>query len=501
MIKILDTINRFVWGFPALVLIVSVGIYLSVKSGWIQVRFLPRALRSFFRTTTPNEKEQGISPFRAMCTALAATVGTGNLVGVAGAIAIGGPGAIFWMWICGILGMVTKFAEATLAVRYRITDNEGNYLAGPMYMVRQGMGKRWQFLAGVYCFFGVIAAFGVGSATQINAVLDGINSAIKSFGGAESRTLNFLIGIGIAILSVAVLFGGAKRIGAVAAFLVPFASVFYLILCIGVLILRSSALPDAFTSIIKGAFCPEAVTGGMLGSAFQALRIGASRGVFTNEAGMGTASMAHGAAQVKHPVEQGLMGIMEVFIDTIVICTMTALVILCSGISISYGRDLGMEITSAAFSYVYGGWVNIPLAVSLCCFAIATVFGWGLYGIRCAEFLFGKGAWKCFAIMQAISIIFGAISNTDTVWSLSETANGLMAIPNLIILAYLSPELFRLINEHKKLFDRKTVHGGTYENFSKCKSLQTVSHAEIPPAGCAGKEPGQEGLSPEYRSA
>lgn len=471
MIQIIDGINRFVWGIPALILIVGVGLYLSVRSDWIQIRFLPKALKKFFCISKPDAISNGISPFRALCTALAATVGIGNLVGVAGAITIGGPGAIFWMWVCGILGMATKFAEATLAVRYRISDYDGNYLAGPMYMVRQGMGKRWQFLAGIYCFFGVVAAFGVGSATQINAVLSGINSAVKSFGGQESKTVNLIIGIVLAVLTTSVLMGGAKRIGAAAAFLVPFASVFYLLLCIGVMIVRSSAIPEAFAAIIKGAFSPHAVTGGVLGSVFQALRIGASRGVFTNEAGMGTASIAHGAADVKHPVEQGLMGIVEVFVDTIVICTMTALVILCSGISVPYGQDLGMKTTAEAFSRIYGGWVNIPLALSLCCFAVATVIGWGLYGVRCAEFLFGKRVWKAFVIMQAFSVVLGAVLSTGMVWSLSETANGLMAIPNLIILTYLSPELFRLINEYKNHFDRKTVDGGTYENFSKRKPL------------------------------
>ena len=501
MIKILDAINRFVWGFPALILIVSVGVYLSVRSGWIQVRFLPKALRAFFCTSSPKENENGVSPFRALCMALAATVGTGNLVGVAGAIAIGGPGAIFWMWICGILGMATKFAEATLAVRYRTVDADGNYLAGPMFMVRQGMGKRWQALAGVYCFFGVVAAFGVGSATQINALLDGVNSAIKTFGGNESKSLNLLIGICLAILTVNVLLGGAKRIGAAAAFLVPFASVFYLALCIGVLIVRSSEIPNAFASIFKGAFSPSAVTGGVLGSAFQALRVGACRGVFTNEAGMGTAAMAHGAAQVRHPVEQGLMGIVEVFIDTIVICTMTALVILCSKITIPYGQDLGVKITSDAFSRIYGSWVNVPLAISLCCFAVATIFGWGFYGIRCAQFLFGNRVWKSFAVMQGLSVILGAVLSTGTVWSMSETANGLMAIPNLIILTYLSPELFRLINEYKKHFGRKTVDGGTYENFSKRKPLQPVSHAEVSSSCGEGKERRQVHLPSEYWSA
>lgn len=488
MTGILDAINRFVWGIPALVLILSVGLLLSIRTGWAQFRFFPAAIRAFIKPFHKPDQTEGISPYRALCTALAATVGTGNLAGVAGAIAIGGPGAIFWMWICAILGMATKFAEATLAVRYRVVDGSGGYVGGPMYIVRQGMGAKWQFLAGIYCFFGVVAAFGVGSATQVNAVLGGINGAVEALGGRGSETINLLIGIGLAVLTVTVLLGGAKRIGAAAAFLVPFASVFYLVLCVGVLILKAPAIPSAFSAILKGAFCPEAVTGGILGSTFQALRIGASRGVFTNEAGMGTAGMAHGSAQVSHPVEQGFMGIIEVFLDTIVICTMTALVILCSGISIPYGNDLGIQITADAFSSVYGSWVNIPLALALCCFAFATIIGWGLYGVRCAEYLFGSRVWKYFVVFQAGSVILGAVLSTGTVWSMSETANGLMAIPNLIILTYLSPELFRLINEYKKFYGSKTANGGTYENISKCKPLQPVPHAEVSSSGGKGKK-------------
>ena len=500
MLRILDTLNQFVWGLPALVLILSVGILLSVRTGWVQIRLFPKAIRAFFSSSGQSDAGDGTSPYRALCTALAATVGTGNLAGVAGAIAIGGPGAIFWMWVCAILGMATKFAEATLSVRYQIRDQDGTSIGGPLYMVRCGMGRRWQFLAGVYCFYGVVAAFGVGSATQINAMLGGINSAISALGGRESQTANLLIGIGLAVIAVLVLFGGAKRIGAAAAFLVPFASVFYLILCVGVLTVKASAISSAFGAIFKGAICPQAVTGGVLGSTFQALRIGASRGVFTNEAGMGTAGMAHGAARVKHPVQQGLMGIIEVFLDTIVICTMTALVILCSGIPVPYGQDLGVQITTDAFSHVYGGWVTVPLAFALCCFAIATILGWGLYGARCAQFLFGKNIWKPFAVLQGASIVLGAILSTGTVWSLSETANGLMAIPNLIILIYLSPELTRLVREYKGI-SRIAAIGGTNENIQKSKSMQSVTDAEISSVCSRCAETGKENLSSEYRSA
>lgn len=472
MTQILNAVNRFVWGFPALILILSVGILLSIRTGWAQFRLFPAAVRGFFAPLFKKDNSGGISPYRALCTALAATVGTGNLAGVAGAIAIGGPGAVFWMWVCAVLGMATKFAEATLAVRYRIQDANGEFVGGPMYMVRQGMGRRWQPLAGIYCFFGVVAAFGVGSATQVNAVLGGINSAVETLGGREVPEVNLLIGIILGILSVAVLLGGAKRIGSAAAFLVPFASVFYLVLCGGVLFTRASSIPGAFSAIIRGAFCPEAVTGGVLGSMFQAVRVGASRGVFTNEAGMGTAAMAHGAARVDHPVAQGLMGIIEVFLDTIVICTMTALVILCSGIEIPYGKDGGILITTEAFSRIYGPWVNIPLALALCCFAFATIIGWGLYGARCAQFLFGEKVWKRFAVFQAFSVVLGAVLRTETVWSLSETANGLMAIPNLIILIYLSPELAQLTKDFRR-------RGRTYENIRQSKPLPAFPYAKV----------------------
>ena len=477
MNDILHAANRFVWGFPALVMIVIVGVRLTLRTNWVQFRLFPAAMRTFFASFHKNQDKDAISPYRALCTALAATVGTGNLAGVGGAIAIGGPGAIFWMWVCAFLGMVTKFAEATLSVRYRVKDSFGNFIGGPMYIAQQGLGNRWHWIAALYCFFGIFAAFGVGSATQINAVIGGINGAVTALGGQESAKNNFLIGIVLAILTVLVLLGGATRIASAAAFLVPFASVFYIFLCVVVLIMRSYAIPQALLSIVRGAFSPKAVTGGMIGSFFQVLRIGASRGVFTNEAGMGTAGMAHSAAQVSHPVEQGMMGIVEVFIDTIVICTMTGLVILCSGITVPYGCDLGIRITADAFSSVFGSWVNVPIAISLVCFAFATMIGWGLYGVRCAQFLFSEGVWKGFVFFQAISIVLGSVLGTGTVWLLSETANGLMAIPNLLILMNLMPELVRLVKEYICLYGIKSAGGGTYENIKKPESMRFITNA------------------------
>ena len=448
MVQLLENVNRFVWGIPALVLILGVGFFLSLRTGFAQITLFPKAVSCFLGQFHKKSNTGGVSPYQALCTALAATVGTGNIAGVAGAIAIGGPGAIFWMWICALFGMVTKFAEATLALRYRRKNAAGEYVGGPMYMITDGMGERWKWLAVVYCYFGVVASFGVGNATQINAVVSGVNSIITTFGGQESVAVNLLIGVILAVVITVLLLGGAKRIGTAAEKLVPFAAVGYLVLGAVVLIVRAEAIPAALRAICEGAFAPAAVTGGVIGSSFSALRIGAARGVFTNEAGMGTASIAHASAKVEHPVQQGLMGIMEVFLDTIVICTVTALVILCSGVNISFGIDTGAKLTNQAFSTVCGDWVCVPIALFLCCFAIATVLGWGLYGARCAQYLFGENAWKGFVYIQAGTVVLGAMLGTGTVWMLAEILNGLMAIPNLIALAWLSPELVRLLREY-----------------------------------------------------
>ena len=475
----------FVWGIPALVLILGVGLYLSIRTGFVQLRLFPAACRDFWRRLFgKKEAAGGVSSFQALCTALAATVGTGNIVGVAGAIAIGGPGAVFWMWISALFGMITKMAEATLAVRYRVCEN-GEYFGGPMYYIRHGLSRKWQPLAYIYSFFGVIAALGVGNATQVNAVICGINSCITAFGGTPSRTLDIAVGIALAVIVLLVLLGGAKRIGSVAERLIPLAAALYLVLGLGVLVFRAQAVPAAFAAIIHGAFSPRAVTGGILGSFLVTLRIGVSRGVFTNEAGMGTAAMAHGSAVVLHSVEQGLMGIMEVFLDTIVICTMTALVILCSGIEIPYGMSSAADLTADAFSLVLGDWVRVLMAASLCLFAFATILGWGLYGVRCARFLFGGSVDKKIAFLQSAMVVLGAVMQTSTVWLLAETVNGLMAIPNLIALFLLCGEFCRQIKLYYGLFGPK-ANGGTYEDLNQCQPLRAVPHAEIPPHGCAG---------------
>lgn len=450
MHSLLNKLNSLVWGIPTISLILGTGLYFTAKTGFYQFTRFPYAIRSFFEKLKPDKNQSGnVSPYQALCTALAATVGTGNIAGVAGAISLGGPGSVFWMWICAFLGMIIKCAEATLAVKYRIKTPSGEIYGGPMIIIDRGLGHKWRWLGTTYAIFGVVAAFGVGNATQINAVLSGIHSVASGFGLSVSRSVDISVALCLAVLIYIMISGGAKRIGRIAEMLVPFAAVIYIILGAGVLICRSAEIPSAFSSIFIGAFSPNAVTGGVIGSMFIACRTGAARGVFTNEAGMGTASIAHASADVNHPAEQGLLGIIEVFLDTVVICTVTALVILCSGIHIPYGTDTGASLTTEAFSSVYGTWVCILITACLICFAVATVIGWGFYGMRCAQYLFGGKVWRIFVILQAVTVVFSAFLHTGTVWTLAEIVNGLMAIPNLIMLLKLSPEFFRLIKDYQ----------------------------------------------------
>lgn len=444
MISWLERVNQLIWGVPALLLILLVGIYLTLRTRFLQFRSFPEALRRFLSRFCGSAEKGEASGYRSLCTALAATVGTGNLAGVAGAICLGGPGAIFWMWICGLLGMVIKFAEATLAIRYRTKDADGTTVGGTMYMIKSGMQKQWHWLAGIYCFFGVVASLGVGNATQVSTMLQGISAALSRYGIRMPIGVRIVLGILLGMLICCLLKGGTAGVGAAAELLVPFAAVVYLFIALLVIFIKIKAVPAAFGMILTGAFSPGAVTGGVIGSCFCALRVGAARGVFTNEAGMGTASIAHASANVEQPWQQGLLGIMEVFIDTILICTMTALVILCSGVSIPYGQDAGMNLTERAFSGVLGNGISVVLSVCLCLFAFATLLGWGFYGLRCGQFLFGDASKRIFPYIHGAVVVVAALLNTETLWLVSEIVNGLMCIPNLIVLLALSPELVLL---------------------------------------------------------
>ena len=448
-----SAINNFIWGVPAMICIIGVGLYLSIRTGFVQIRKFGYAMRSTVgRMFKKNEASDGaLTPFQAVCTALAATVGTGNIAGVAGAIAIGGPGAVFWMWISALLGMCTKFAEVTLAVHFREVNDKGDYVGGPMYFIKNGLGKKWMWLAYAFAFFGACAVFGTGNATQVNTITAAINSALTSFHLLPESfvpTFNLIVGISISALVALIMIGGIKRIGNVTEKLVPIMALLYILLSIGVIGMRIDRIPAVFAAIFQGAFNPAAVTGGIVGSFFLSMKKGVSRGIFSNEAGLGTGSIAHACADTKIPIQQGMFGIFEVFMDTIVICTMTALVILLSGVTIPYGAHAGAELTLSGFINVYGSWVSIFTAVAMCCFAFSTIVGWGLYGARCVEFLFGTKSIKVFTVLYALVSIAGATMDLGLVWGISDTFNGLMAIPNLIAVFLLSPVVLKLAKGH-----------------------------------------------------
>ena len=457
MLQIIETINtavnNFIWGVPAMVCIFGVGLYLSIRTNFLQIRKFPYAIKTTLgRIFRKRDASDGaITPFQAVCTALAATVGTGNIAGVAGAIAIGGPGAIFWMWVSALFGMCTKYAEVTLAVHYREINANGELVGGPMYYIKNGLSKKWHWLAYLFAAFGVLTVFGTGNATQVNTITTAINSALLNYNViSESAvsTSNLIIGIIIAILIAMILLGGIKRIGHVTEKLVPFMALLYILLGLGVILLNIQNVPAVFASIFRGAFQPRAVTGGIVLSMFTSLKKGVSRGIFSNEAGLGTGSIAHACADTKKPVKQGMFVIFEVFTDTIVICTLTALVILCSGVAVDYGKAAGAELTILGFTSTYGSWVSIFTAVAMCCFAFSTAVGWGLYGARCIEFLFSEKVIKPFMVIYSLVAILGATANLGLMWSIAETFNGLMAIPNLIALFLLSGTVVKLTKEY-----------------------------------------------------
>lgn len=451
--QINTSVNNFVWGVPAMICIIGVGLLLSIRTRFLQFRKFGYTFKvTIGRMFHKKEASDGsVTPFQAVCTALAATVGTGNIAGVAGAIAIGGPGAVFWMWISALLGMCTKFSEVTLAVHFREKNADGDWVGGPMYYIKNGLSRKWHWLAALFSVLGVLTVFGTGNATQVNTITTALDSALLNYHVISENKIpvfNLIVGIAIALLVALVLLGGIKRIGKVTEKLVPFMALMYLILAIGVILLNLNRVPAVFVSIFESAFSPASITGGAVGSMFLSMKKGVSRGIFSNEAGLGTGSIAHAAADTNAPIKQGFFGIFEVFADTIVICTMTALVILCSGIPISYGADAGAELTILGFTSTYGNWASIFTAVALCCFAFSTIIGWGLYGTRCIEFLFGSKINKPFMLVYSLVAILGATMDLGLLWSIAETFNGLMSIPNLIALFLLSGTVVKLVKEN-----------------------------------------------------
>lgn len=450
-------INSFVWGLPMMVLILGVGVYLSARCGFPQFTHFGHIMKNTLgkaleKTET---KEGSVSPFKAMCTALAASIGTGNIAGVSGAIALGGPGAVFWMWVSALLGMCTKFSEVTLAIKYRERNKEGDWVGGPMYYITNGLGKSWKWLACVFAAFGALASFGIGNMTQINTIVGTINTAISGFIAtteSEKTIIAWAVAIICALICAFVLLGGIQRLADVCSLLVPVMAVIYIAASLVVIAVNAASIPTAFAAIIKGAFNPASVAGGLAGVGIKtALTKGVGRGIFSNEAGLGSAPIAHAAADVDHPVKQGIYGVFEVFMDTIVVCTMTALVVLLGvGVqNIEYGTDIGANLTIMGFESVFGAGIPaVAVAICLSLFALSTVLTWALYGTRCVEYLFGHNASK---VYQIIFCLFACIAGTvelKLAWDIADTLNGLMAIPNLIALAFLSPVVIKLSKEY-----------------------------------------------------
>jgi len=439
LMEINGIINGFVWGPPMLILLVGTGIYLSLRTNFFSLRKLGYILRNTLMKmfSKDHEGEGEVTAFQAVATALAATVGTGNIAGVATAISIGGPGAIFWMWVAAIFGMTTKFAEVVLSVQFREKTSDGRFVGGPMYYITNGLNMKW--LANIFAFFGALAAFGIGNMVQSNSIAQSLE---VTFG------INKLaIGIVLAIFAAMVIVGGIKRIGSVTEKLVPLMAAFYILGGLLIIIINAKHIPEAFGLIFSNAFTGTAALGGFVGSTIkQAMRYGVARGVFTNEAGLGSAPIAHAAATTDHPVRQGLWGVFEVFVDTIIICSITALAILTTGVW--QDGSTGAALTTHAFSHgLPGTWGGTIVSIGILLFAFSTILGWEYYGERCAEYLFGSKVNIIYRILWIPFIVIGAIGGLEVLWDLADTLNGLMAIPNLIGVFALSGVVIKLTKE------------------------------------------------------
>ena len=450
-----SAVKSVVWGVPMLLLIMGTGVWLTVRCGFFQFTHFGHAMKMILGRITREKPQSGkgaVSSFQAVTTALAATMGTGNIAGVAGAIAIGGPGALFWMWISALVGMVTKYAEVVLAVRYRKRNKKGDWVGGPMYYIRAGLGKEWRWLAVLFAVFGAVAAFGIGNMAQVNTIASSIAVLSRSLGFAGAE-LPIKAGVGVIIAALAglVLIGGLKRIGTVTEKLIPAVSIAYVVCCLVIVATHIGSIGKVLQQIVESAFHTHAVAGGAVGiTAGQAMRCGVSRGVFSNEAGMGSASIAHAAADTDSPVQQGLYGFFEVFVDTIVTCTLTGLAVLCSGVPVAYGTSAGAELTIGAFATVFGGRLaSIVVALGITLFAGTTILSWALYGIRCTEYLLGPKSILPYQSLYLLFTVLGAVLELSFVWDISETLNGLMAIPNLIAVFALSGVVSRMTRKYR----------------------------------------------------
>ncbi len=456
--QIVSRIDDLVWNIPLIVLILGVGIYLSVRLLFLPVRKLPRAFRYMF------QKEEGageVSSFGALCTALSATIGTGNIVGVATALVVGGPGALFWMWIAAFFGMATKYAEGLLAVKYRKVYADGHTLGGPFYYIENGLGRRWKFLAVIFAVLGMcVGLFGIGTFSQVNSITSAVGNVFSQVPsvailGREYNLAVVIAGIVLTIAVALVLLGGVKRIAKISEAVVPFMVVLYVLVCLVILIGNIGAIPSAFSQIFVGAFKPSAVAGGIAGSMLVAMQKGIARGIFSNEAGLGSAPIAAAAAKTKEPVRQGLVSMTGTFLDTLIVCTMTGLAIVITG-AWKLGLE-GADVTIEAFSKGLPGGLGAagPVLLTICLvfFAFTTILGWNFYGERCLEYLVGRRKWAIYAyrIAYIAAIWIGPYMTVAVVWNIADVFNGLMAIPNLIALILLSGVVVR---ETKRYFER-----------------------------------------------
>ena len=476
--KLNSNLNSFVWGPYMLFLLVGTGIYLSIRTKFPQFLHFGHVIKNTIGKTINRGKAQKgeMTPFQALATALASTVGVGNIAGVTGALVLGGPGAIFWMWVSGIFGMCTKFCEVTLAIAFREKNEKGDYIGGPMYYIKNGLGKKWKLLGILFAIFGALCALGIGNLTQINQIAEQIISVINVFSSSplEQNTvfaIRLSIGIIASFLVGFVLIGGISKIGAVTERLVPVMVIVYLLSAIIILVVNIERLPSALMSIFTCAFNPKAIGGGLAGNTIMNIMSrGIARGVFSNEAGLGSAPMAHAHSSETNPVKQGLFGIFEVFVSTICICTLTALVVMTSGIGEQvYGNSAmaDAKTTSLAFQSVFGPQIgSILIASALLLFAASTLLGWALYGMRCAEFLFGHNIIRPYEYIWCIVIVIGSVTNLKLVWDITDTLNGLMAIPNLIALLALSPIIIKLSKHY-------------FEVVKKAEHIETLKHDEL----------------------
>ena len=448
-------LNTFAWTWALLPCVMLGGLFFTLRFKGIQFAKFGYAMKNTIGKVFDKKdaKKGSVTPFQAVTTALAATVGTGNIVGTSLAIAMGGYGAIFWLWIAALFGMIIKYAEVTLAVHYREKNEHGDWVGGPMYYITNGMGKAWKWLAIAFAVFAVLASFGIGNLSQANSISGSVNDAIVSFfpaAASQTNLINVIVGIVLATILFVTLIGGIKRIGKFTELLIPLMSAFYIISALIVIFAHIGNIGDAFSKIFVGAFNPKALGGAAGGILIkEALVWGLKRSAFSNEAGLGSAGIAHAAADTDSPVKQGLYGIFEVFVDTLVICTLTGLTIIISGVDITFGVKPGASLITSAFSTIYGTqFASLFVAIALFFFAFSTILGWALYGTRCTEYLLGTRVTKFYQVFFCAMIIVGTTTSIDLAWDLADTFNGLMAIPNFVALFALSGVVAKLTREH-----------------------------------------------------